>query len=723
MKKAKMHTPNLTQENIARIRELFPNCVTEIKDPEAKPDAEVTVKYAIDFDLLKQELSGQIVEGPVERYQLNWPGKREALLAANAPIAKTLRPVREESVNFDTTENLFIEGDNLDALKLLQETYLGKVKMIYIDPPYNTGSDFIYNDDFAENSDEYLVRSNQKDEEGNRLIANSESNGRFHSDWLSMMYPRLKLARNLLSDDGVIFISIDDGEVHNLRKVCDEIFGEGNFVTTIHVQLSTVQGQKVKSAKSGNIVKNAEYLLVYSKNGRKDIGLHPLFDPAAYDNHYSLFLTTNEDGSFSEQSLNDIIKAKAELLKELELLGLVTDRGAVDLKEAYSCSPLFRKFIRENSSCIARVHDTVPISSALMSTFQAGRVYRIEIGGREYLVSRSGDSCSQRILLRDKMQQAHDFYNSYGPTTIRGDWWAGYYLDMGNISKEGDVVFRNGKKPVRLLQHIVEFITQGNDLIMDFFAGSASLAEAVFKQNIVDGSCRKFILIQLDEPLSKGIESQKDAFRFCADNGFSPNVANIAKERIRRAGKKIQEELNTKDAPAPKKKKKADAGDLFDAGVVEDGTDPEAAGKDSASRELDIGFRVLKVDTSCMADVYYTPDQTNQDQLTGLVENIKQDRTEEDLLFQVLLDWGVDLTLPIVREKIEKLDVFFVDRDSLAACFAKDGKITERLVEQIAERSPMRVVFRDAGFKSDSVRINVEQIFKQKSPETEIRTI
>lgn len=668
MKKAKMHTPNLTQENIARIRELFPNCVTEIKDPDAKPDAEVTVKYAIDFDLLKQELSGQIVEGPVERYQLNWPGKREALLAANAPIAKTLRPVREESVNFDTTENLFIEGDNLDALKLLQEAYLGKVKMIYIDPPYNTGNDFIYNDDFAENSDEYLVRSNQKDEEGNRLVANSESNGRFHSDWLSMMYPRLKLARNLLSDDGVIFISIDDGEVHNLRKMCEEIFGDGNFVSNI------VWEKKYAPANDAKWLSNThDNVLVFAKEKEE---WRPQLLPRSEEQN-SRYSNRDGDPRGAWKSSDLSVKSYSALYD----YSITTPSGRVVTPPHGACWRVSREklaeLIADDRIWFGENGDNVPSIKRFLTEVRSGVV---------------------PITVWKHTDVGH---NQIGHQELKK-----LFDDRG---------FFEGPKPVSLLRRII-FIanTADDDIILDFFAGSATTAHAVMQLNAEDDGNRKFILVQLPEECDPKSEAYKAGYE---------TIADIAKERIRRAGKKIQEELSAKAAPAQKKKMKENTAGLFDAGVAENGTDPEAAGKAPGSRELDIGFRVLKVDSSCMADVYYTPDQTNQQDLTGLVENIKSDRTEEDLLFQVLLDWGVDLTLPIVREKIEKLDVFFVDRDSLAACFAKDGKITERLVEQIAERSPMRVVFRDAGFKSDSVRINVEQIFKQKSPRTEIRTI
>jgi adenine-specific DNA-methyltransferase len=703
MKKAKMHTPNLTQENIARIRELFPNCVTEIKDPDAKPDAEVTVKYAIDFDLLKQELSGQIVEGPVERYQLNWPGKREALLAANAPIAKTLRPVREESVNFDTTENLFIEGDNLDALKLLQETYLGKVKMIYIDPPYNTGNDFIYNDDFAENSDEYLVRSNQKDEEGNRLVANSESNGRFHSDWLSMMYPRLKLARNLLSDDGVIFISIDDDEVHNLRKMCDEIFGEGNFVAALVWDKNRKNDAKYFSVgheymlvyfKSAALVKDKSIVFRSEKQGIDEV--KEAFERLRAKYHDDWKAVERDLRSYYSSWADDDPRKPISRFNKVDSNGPYRDDGNIGWPGGGGPKyPVLHPLTKKE----CKVPDAgwrFPDPKRMAEEIEKGRVV---FGPDETTLPRI-----RRNLFESDKQVMRSVNFSYAQTAT---------VEFNKIF-DGIRIFDNPKH-FSDLENLIRYVgVEKNEIVLDFFAGGAATAHAVFLANRKDHANRKFILVQLPEECDPKSEACKAGYK---------TIADIAKERIRRAGKKIQEELSAKAAPAPKKKMKENTAGLFDAGVAENGTDPEAAGKASGSRELDIGFRVLKVDSSCMADVYYTPDQTNQQDLTGLVENIKSDRTEEDLLFQVLLDWGVDLSLPIVREKIEKLDVFFVDRDSLAACFAKDGKITERLVEQIAERSPMRVVFRDAGFKSDSVRINVEQIFKQKSPRTEIRTI
>ena len=625
MEKMKMHSPNLTQDNIAHIRTLFPGCVTEAKDSYG------AVKLTVDFDLLRQELSEAIVEGPQERYHLNWPGKREALLTANAPIAKTLRPYREESVDFDTTQNLFIEGDNLEALKLLQETYLGKVKMIYIDPPYNTGNDFIYEDDFAENTDEFLKRSNQKDEEGNRLVANSEANGRFHSDWLSMIYSRLKLARNLLQDDGVIFISIDDNEVHNLRKSCDEVFGESNFVAEIiWKKRSTPPNDKIIAAQHEyimcyardiNIVElnlrprsemqNGRYknldnhpkgtwtpgdLMANVKGGRYVASLYfPIVNPRTGQEH---FPSSNGNWRFNKDKIDSLIKNNEIYFGE-------DDRGRPKLKRFF-CD------VKDGITWTS-LWDFAPFNTE---------------GSKEM-------------------------------TEI-----------FGNLS-----TFEN-PKPVRLILDTLRAGLSKDDLILDFFAGSATTAHAVMQLNAEDGGNRKFIMVQLPEPCGEKSEAYKA--------GYS-TIAEISKERIRRAGKKI------------------------------------LAGECQENWRKDIGFRVLKVATSNMAEVYYTPDAITQGRLGDLTDNIKGDRTPEDLLFQVLLDWGVDLSLPIRRETILGLNVFFVDNNALVACF--DTGVNEALVKQLAEYAPQRVVFRDNGFASDAVKINVEQIFKQLSTGTEVKSI
>jgi len=623
MEKMKLHTPNFTDENIAKIAELFPNCVTEAQEDDgAEP------KQAIDFDLLKQELSRHIVDGPKERYRLDWPGKKESLLTANAPIAKTLRPCREESVDFDTTENLFIEGDNLDALKLLQESYLGKVKMIYIDPPYNTGKDFIYADNFAESTEEYLLESGQKDEEGNRLVANTDSNGRFHSDWLSMMYSRLKLARTLLKDDGVIFISIDDNEVHNLRKICDEIFGTENCLSVFNWKRRSGSNDAIN-----NISIDHEYIVCYSKTPltllageKKDSSRYKNPDndprgPWARDN-----LTCGKTASERPNLYYPITDPKTNISYECnqthvwrfekpKMMDLIKS-GKVIFPNNKNGKPTYKRHLSELRS------DTKPISSILNTVLNSNATKEV------------------RNLL------------------------GGQYFDY--------------PKSTNLLKQLIFQATSTNDIILDFFAGSATTAHAVMQLNAEDGGKRKFIMVQLPEECDEKSEAFKAGYK---------TIAEISKERIRRAGKKIKEENAT------------------------------------TASELDIGFRVLKVDSSNMNDVYYTPDAIAQDDLFANTDNIKTDRTPEDLLFQVLLDWGVDLTLPITKEIISGHEVFFVDGNALAACFVKDGEITEDFCKELAQHHPLRIVFRDSGFKDDSVKINVEQIFKLMSPHTDVKTI
>lgn len=628
-----MHSPDFTQENIAKLAELFPNCVTESRAEDG------ALKRAIDFDQLRQELCSSIVEGNQERYQLNWPGKREALLTANAPIAKTLRPCREESVDFDTTQNLFIEGDNLDALKLLQETYLNKVKMIYIDPPYNTGNDFIYEDDFAENVETFLSRSQQNDDAGNRLVANTESNGRFHSNWLSMIYPRIKLARNLLRDDGVIFISIDDNEQANLKRVCDEVFGEQNFVASF--------AWKKRTAKSDvpfGISQDFEWIVVYT-NGKLNAGI--AFERKYYQTpDYSIDkwrlsdLTTQRSAEERPNSAFDMVDPKTKKIYEFNpnrVWGLTKDtfqdyynRGKIVFPDDYDflniSIPAYRVFESEDKAKALKKFGTEDQKKAA-STYLPKEVGMSESGNKEIV----------------ELFEAKLF---------------------------------SFPKPSTLIKHFVSIIDDKNAIILDFFAGSATTAHAVMQLNAEDGGNRKFIMVQLPESCDKKTDAAKAGYK---------TIAEIGKERIRRAGQKIKAE-NALTAP-----------------------------------DLDIGFRVLKIDSSNMKDVYYAPDAVKQGDLLAQVDNIREDRTPEDLLFQVLLDWGVDLALPITQETIAGKQVFFVDGNALAACFETD--IDEAFVKELAARHPLRAVFRDAGYSSDNVKINIEQIFKLISPTTEVKTI
>ncbi|MCI5038465.1 MAG: site-specific DNA-methyltransferase [Donghicola eburneus] len=627
IEKLKMHSPDLTQDNIAKIRALFPGCVTEAAGEDGK------LRLAVDFDQLRQELSDSIVEGPQERYHLNWPGKREALITANAPIAKTLRPARDESVDFDTTQNLFIEGDNLEALKLLQETYLGKVKMIYIDPPYNTGNDFVYDDDFAESSAEFLERSNQKDDEGNRLTVNSDSNGRFHSDWLSMIFARLKLARNLLSDEGLIFVSIDDGEVANLRRCGDEIFGENNFVAQIAWEKRYTRSNNAKrfySLKDTIVVFRKSEILDEIKEARTEKA----------DSNYR---NPDDDpkGPWTTSSYVNPATKEARPNLVYEIQNPKTGEMVSHPSHAW-------KFGRaEHEAHVA-----------------ANRLWWGADGTAEYP--------------RLKLYLAEQ---SKGMVPI--DVWdyksSGTTDEGGSEIKDlfGSAVF-DTPKPTKLIKRMLGIATSkdASDVVLDFFAGSSSTAAAVVAQNAEDGGNRKVISVQIPEVCAEGSVAEK--------KGFS-TIAEISKERIRRAGQKILE------------------------------------GECHPDWNKDVGFRVLKIDSSNMADVFYTPDQTSQADLLSRVDNVKPDRTGEDLLFQVLLDWGVDLTLPIRRETVQGKTVFFVADTALMACF--DDGISEGLVKELAGHAPMRIVFKDTGFADDQTKINVRQIFKAMSPETEVKAI
>jgi len=742
MNKLKMHSPNLTQENIRKLAELFPNCVTEIKDEGGIMKDEnrsssfnphnSSLRYALDFDLLRQELSGHIVEGPQERYHLDWPGKREALLAANAPIAKTLRPCREESVDFDTTKNLFIEGDNLDALKLLQETYLGKVKMIYIDPPYNTGNDFIYQDDFAENAEEFLKRSNQKDDEGNRLIANTEANGRFHSDWLSMMYPRLKLARNFLSENGVICISIDDIEKANLRKLLDEVFGAENFLAEMVVLTGANQsGEGVK------IQTNTEYCVIYCR-----------------DNNY---VTINRVDKVDEslRNLNDAptpLETRPDMGYTIYYNPNTNDLTALhDYDKDRIHENVVEKVYKDDPNLIAAGY--VPIRPG----FRSNKLHRWRWGI---------DTFFARI---DEIVIESARNGNYVPKFKQSGFNAPKnILQYGSGTTEVSSLFDGNKvfdfpKSQRLISRLIDICSSSDSIVMDFFAGSGSTADAVMQFNKEDGGNRKFIMVQLPEPCDEKSEAFKAGYK---------TIAEISKERIRRAGKKIKDELGRmKDEETTKGERlKAEQNlfgdsDIHPSSLILPKIHPSS---------LDVGFRVLKVDSSNMADVYYTPDAIEQGQLKMFTDNIKSDRRPEDLLFQVLLDWGVDLTLPISKKIVrvkkdeggrmkdegkaqsgkrkdeqqldsdihpsslilhnskdssfipqppsfQEFEVYIVDENALVACF--DAGVNEELVKELALFKPLRVVFRDTGFASDAVKINAEQIFKQMSPHTEVRSI
>ncbi len=624
-----MHSPDLTQDNIAKIKAAFPGCVTEAKDEHGK------VKLAVDFDQLRQELSDHIVEGPQERYQLNWPGKREALITANAPIAKTLRPARDESVNFDTTRNLFIEGDNLDALKLLQETYLGKVKMIYIDPPYNTGNDFIYEDDFAEDSDTFLKRSNQKDEGGNRLVANTAANGRFHSDWLTMLYPRMKLAKNLLSDEGLILISIDDGELENLRLICNEIFGRDNFVAQFVWKSRVSEDTRAITGVSTD----HEYIVCYS---RTEFGI---FKGAEKDTAKFQNPDGDNRGPWRSADLTGLATKNSRPNLHYDLIN--PENGT-----NFGCPPKGWRF--EPSTMKLKIEE----KRIIFPSNSAGR--------------------PRHKLFLNEMKSL--FKNL--STILSGFSTADGTRELNSLM--GGVAF-SFPKPSALVKLFVEQLTGDGDVIVDFFAGSATSADSTMQQCAVDGASRNFILVQLPEPLDRNVATQGFAAELCDKLGISQKITSLSKERIRRAGKKILE------------------------------------GECHPDWNKDVGFRVLKIDTSNMRDVYYAPEAIKHEDLLAAVENIKPDRTPEDLLFQVLVDWGVDLTLPITRQTISGKTVFLVDENALVACF--DQGISEELVTTLTKHKPLRAVFRDTGLARDDTKINIKQIFRQLSPSTSVKSI
>lgn len=642
----KMHSPNLVDSNIAKIAALFPNCVTESQGENGE------LKKAVDFDLLKQELSQVLVEGEQERYRLDWVGKKESILTANAPIAKTLRPCRDESVNFDSTENLFIEGDNLEALKLLQENYLGKVKMIYIDPPYNTGNDFIYEDDFAESTDAFFEKSNQVDEEGNRLIANTESNGRFHSDWLSMMYSRLKLARSLLADEGVIFISCDENEVSNLKKICDEIFGGNNFL----FQITLLCNPKGRS-QDKYIANCHEYILGFSKNNIKSGSLNI---PKKDDEIKSSYKLVDARGRYRELELRNTHREFGEHNRPNLYYPFYVDNndGKVSISFKKNTVEVYPDWDDGFKGCWTwgKQKAEAQLDELLAKSIKGKwKIYR-----KGYALNEDGDATKQvKSIWQDPL-----FYTEKGQTVFN------------ELFNTRDKVFQSPKS-VALLKQMLNMAVKNDDLVLDFFCGSGTIVQAVFEFNIDTKSKCKVIAIQISEETSDKSEAYKSGYK---------NIAEISKERIRRAGQKI----------------------------VEENIDKEGI------ENLDIGFRVLKIDSTNMKDVYYTPDAYTQVDILDLADHIKEDRTSEDLLFQVMLDWGLELSLPIERKIIQGKEVFYVAGNSLVACF---DEINFAMVDEIAQDKPLRVVSAERAIQLDHDKTNIKERFKQLSPETEVKFI
>lgn len=632
-----MHTQDITDVNIETIGRLFPNCLTERvvgKDKNGKG----IIGKGIDFDKLRQELSKDIVEGTQERYQFTWPGKREAMRIANTPSNMTLRPDRESSVDFDNTGNLYIEGDNLEVLKILREDYLGKVKMIYIDPPYNTGNDFVYEDDFSQTSGEFRGKSGMFDEDGNMILqnyeVNSESNGRFHTDWLNMIYPRLKVARDLLTEDGVIFISIDDNEVENLRKVCDEVFGERNFIAQL------IWERAFSPKNDARFISNShDYVIMFAKNidnyviGRLD----------RTDEANARYQNPDNDPRGVWMSSDISVKTYNAACD----YPITTPSGKIIEPPAGRCWSLSKK--------------------AFFERLQDNRIW----------FGPNGDNTPRIKRFLSELK-----FDGMAPTSIL------FYKDVGHsqegaqevVSLFGDKGVFDGPKPVRLLQRLITLANLKDDsIVLDFFSGSATTAHALMKTNLEKGTDRKFILVQLPEKVS---DKKKD-------QGYG-TICEIGKERIRRAGKKILEELATK---------KAENG-LFD--------------KESEPTRLDVGFRVLKLDTSNMQDVYYTPEDSSA--ATLFDDNVKPDRTPEDLLFQVMLEYNLPLSAKIERKTIAGKEVFSVNDDYLIACF--DENVNETVITEVAKRKPLYFIMRDSSLSSDQVADNFEQIFNAYSKDT-----
>lgn len=636
--KLDMQSPDLVSQNFEKLAELFPNCVTESATGKA-----------IDFDLLKQELNHAVVEGNKERYRLEWPGKREAIVTANLPTTKTLRPVREDSVDFDNTENIYIEGDNLEVLKLLQESYLGKIKMIYIDPPYNTGNDFVYKDNFSRNTDEELFESGQKDEFNQRLVKNPETSGKYHSDWLTMMYPRLKLARNLLTDDGVIIVSIDENEVCNLEKLLSEIFGGENVIGSMPVVMNLKGNQD-----AFGFAETHEFITVCTRKKEScELGHLPIDD----------------------EELNEWDEDEYGLFKKADTLR----RTGQDAARERRPKGWFPVFIDEVNQLVYVTDDDMPLDKThhiILPVNEDGEELswswgKKKISNEPYnlIITKGRNGLNvykkQRPQIGDlptKKPKSLLYKPDYSTSTSTNrfkELMGGKYFDM--------------PKPVPFLTDLLRIGSKNEAIVLDFFAGSSSLAHAVIQLNAELNFSLKFIQVQLPQLVADGSDAAKAGFK---------NICEIGKERIRRAANKIKEETGA---------------------------------------DIDYGFRVYRLDESNMQDVYYRPQELDQSQMDAFSDNVKPDRTEDDLLAQVMLDWGLPLSLKIEQAKVAGKKVFKVAENSLFACF--DKGIDEAFAKEIAKEKPLRIVFKDAGFKDDTAKTNVKQLLKQLSPETEMKVL
>lgn len=636
MDKLKMQSKDRTQENYEKLAALFPNAITETIDENGE------VVRAIDKDVLQQEINSAVVEGRDERYQFTWPDKKRAVVSANTPVNGTLRPCREESVDFDSTENLYIEGDNLEVLKLLQETYLGKIKMIYIDPPYNTGKDFVYSDKFSMSPEEWDDMSGETDEYGNRLFQNNDGNGRFHTDWLNMIYPRLMLAKDLLTDDGVIFISCDDNEQTNLKKICDEVFGEDNFFACISWRRQDGQ------TNIGSIARVKEYILIYSKTNSIKFGRLPLSEKAKKDYQYK-----DSKGYYGRGRLREPVRGRYNY-------DVISPSGII-------CKGPW--LIPESEFEKLKEQDLV------------------------HWPEKEGGSPRKKTYLNDMLEKGQ----------IPNDFWGIEYGTNQRASIEVEKLFNKRyfdfPKPVSLINMLTRLGSDKSSIVLDFFSGSATTAHAVMQLNAEDGGNRKFIMVQLPEPCDEKSEAYKAGYK---------NICEIGKERIRRAGEKIKKEI---EAAAPLERAKKETG--IAATLLDEET--KEYGKSEADK-LDVGFRVLKLDSSNMKDVYYTPSDLDFNLLDEYIDNIKEDRTPEDLLFQVMLDLGILLSSKIEESDIVGKKVFNVADNFLIACF--DENVNDEVITAVAKLQPSYFVMRDSSLASDSTSTNFDQIFENYSPDT-----
>lgn len=687
MDKLKMQSRDVYGNNVQKIAALFPQCVTERLDKDGKPE------LAIDFDKLRAELSNEVLDEGVERYQFTWPDKRAASRLANTPTTQTLRPCREESVDFDTTQNLYIEGDNLDVLKVLRETYLGKVKMIYIDPPYNTGNDFVYNDDFAQGKGDFEAQSGLFDDEGNQAVdpmqRNAESNGRFHTDWLNMIYPRLKVARDLLSDDGVIFISIDDNEQENLRKICDEIFGNQNFIGSFVVN-STPNARDY-----GHIGKMHEFALFYAKDlFCAETNLLPVIDKTfAYNDEkggFNIHPLYNSNEAFHKDNRPNLYYPfylyPNEVLEDgFYKIGLTEKEGSIKIFPPKSQKNGVKFVWRWGKD------------KALINLNNEIIGYKTNQGEFRIVQKMRHSEKLIRSLLSDKC------YSSRRGTAEVEDLFEGKIFSF--------------PKPLTLLKDFIKVGSKEDSIVLDFFSGSATTAHAVMKLNAEDGGHRKFIMVQLPEVTDEKSEARKAGYK---------NICEIGKERIRRAGKKIMESVGTQyfaPAATPDAENMPKSNSLFDI-ATDNSTQAQNfaplqgndANNTAQGNTLDIGFRVLKLDSSNMEDVYYTPDNFDAQNLFALADNIKPDRSGVDLLFQVMLDLGIELSSKIEKTEIAGKEVWSVDGGYLMACFDRD--VNEATITEIAKRKPVYFVMRDASAANDNVLDNFDQLFANYSPDT-----